>query len=141
MVFSLILPDLAPSTSDPAEVATWGTGTGFHKELHILVEYGMNYISQEQQFENAFSQSEAMRRSSEAFDTDHGLNITQHRHFLDRNTFELQSNGCKKYVGESIFSTMLYTCRENSSIILTTCRTNVAFPHVTLCSITQTKHR
>jgi hypothetical protein len=58
--FSLILPGLDPASDDPAEVANWGKGTGWHRELHILVEYikDYNFASQQQLIDDAFAVSE-----------------------------------------------------------------------------------
>lgn len=128
MVFDLILPDLAPSTSDPAEVATWGRGTGWHRQLHILVEYGRNFISEKQQFESAFSQSAEMRVSSESYDKEHRIDNTKNRTFLDFNKFITEPNGCRRYIGESINSTMIEECGEGVSMFITKCKTDVPSP-------------
>lgn len=121
MVFSLILPDLTPSTSDPYEVAKWGTGTGFHKQLHISVEYGMNYISQEQALENAFAQSQNMK-SLQDKDESEGKTIVRLK-YLDRNHFRYLPNGCKQYEGYAIGGSMFEVCGHGDDLLVIGCQT------------------
>jgi hypothetical protein len=124
LVFSLILPDLAPSTSDPAEVATWGKGTGFHKELHILVEFGQDYISQEQQFQNAFEDSARMKALQDARAHD-GKPMNRFR-ILTPEDFSSQPNGCKIYQGYMIGGDLMQVCDIGSSLLVTICDTDTA---------------
>jgi hypothetical protein len=50
-----VLPDVTPASDDPAEAAKWGKGTGWRRQIFGLVEYGQNFIPEEQMLENACS--------------------------------------------------------------------------------------
>jgi len=127
--FSLILPDLSRLSSDPTEVATWGKGTGWHRELHILVEYGRDFISQQKKLDWAFDSSEQLK------DADYQHNLASHPEivnnskFLDKSVYGTMPDGCKKYVGESLAGDVLKVCNFNGykeDIFLVECSTGEA---------------
>ena len=115
--FSLILPDLAPSTSDPAEVASWGTGTGWHRQLHILVEYGRDYISQQQQMLNAFSQSESMKKMTEDDARRAGKPVKHIFKYMTADHFDTLANGCRLYHGYAIAADTMMVCGSGASML------------------------
>ena len=119
LAFSLILPELAPITSDPAEVATWGKGTGWHRELHILVQYYVNYISQQQQFDNAFQRSAEMEVLVE-LDPLHPHVIP----ILSRDNFSIEQNGCKRYYGYAGIGNIMDVCGSGDLLLVAICNTD-----------------
>ena len=120
--FSLILPNLAPSTTDPAEVAKWGMGTGLHKELHILMQYYVDPISQQQMADLDFQQSAYYRRASILHPP------LKPRKYLDPKKYTVLANGCRKYEGFFNEGEILFECGTGNSMWVTTCELDVPFP-------------
>ena len=109
--FDLILPDLLPSTSDPEETAQWGNGTGWHKDLHILMQYGVDTISQKKLMEDRFKESEDLKNSK----------IFIYKQYLDPNKYTLLPNQCKKFEGEFLGGDVMIVCGNGNTMWVTTC--------------------
>jgi hypothetical protein len=119
LTFGLILPDLAPASSDPNEAATWGKGTGWHKLLHVLVQHYVPFISQQKIFEDALDDSERMKALQDA--DPRAFNREQ---IYSRDKFDIQPNGCKIYHGYSFGGDLMQTCGEGPSFFVVQCRTD-----------------
>lgn len=124
--FSLILPDLAPVTSDPAEVATWGKGTGWHRELHVLVQYWRDYITQQKMLENAFNDSKRMKALQDEYEKQ-GKKVVRSR-YLDKDVYTELPDGCRRYEGYAIGGNVVQVCGEGQSLLVTKCVTDVPSP-------------
>jgi hypothetical protein len=113
--FSLILPDLEPVTANPSEAAQWGKGTGFHRELHILVEYYRNFISQTKMIDEAFEDSVRSKISDQQYVASHPESATKfaNKHYLDRDVYVTLPNGCKKYFGPTLAGDVIQICKVN----------------------------
>jgi hypothetical protein len=101
MTLDLVLPDLAPASSDPAETSHWGNGTGWHKQMHILVEYSSkpsNPDFQQRMLNHAFDDAE-LEKQFPALGP-----------FLSRDNFTIQPNGCRVYSSDYIVGDVLQTC-------------------------------
>ena len=118
--FSLILPNLAPSTTDPAEVAKWGMGTGLHKELHILMQYGVDTASQQVIADGTFQVSNYYRPASIHHQP---VKIQQ---CLNPKKYAVLPNGCRKYGVDNC--EILLECGTGESMWVTTCELDVPFP-------------
>jgi len=117
--FDAILPDVAPATSDLTEAKTWGTGTGWHRDVHVLVEYGRNFISQKQQFENAIQQSQTMKELQDT-EISKGQSVARFKYIYKDNYAKLD-NGCKKYEGYSIGGNVMQLCEKNGDLLVIQC--------------------
>ncbi len=121
--FSAILPDIAPATTNPAEAATWGTGTGWHREIHVLVEYGRNFIAQEQQLDNAFAFAEKLKSMENKEKENNTRPMPPNAiKYISRDKYEIMTNGCKKYEGEGLGGNeVLQVCDEPNPMIFIEC--------------------
>ena len=121
--FSLILPDLAPSTTDPAEAAQWGTGTGWHRELHVFMQYeDAELISQQQMADEDFQQSDYFRRASILHPP------IKPEKYLDPKKYTVLTNGCREYEGIFDEGQLLFECGTGDSMWVTTCELDVPSP-------------
>lgn len=117
--FSTILPDLSPATSDPDEVATWGKGKGWRKEMPILVEYGWNFITQAEAIENAFNDSKRMKKLQDD-DENEGKEVSRFT-YLDKNIYTELQNGCRRYDGHSIAADVIQICGQGETLTVIEC--------------------
>ncbi len=120
--FDLILPDLLPSTSDPEETAQWGNGTGWHKDLHILMQYGVDTIDQESLMNFYFKDSEDFKNTKIKIKTT--TKTFYYRKYLDPNKYTLLPNQCKKFEGEFLGGDVMIVCGNGNSMWVTNCFTN-----------------
>ena len=126
--FSAIAPTIAPATSDPEEAATWGKGTGWHREIHILVEYGNSFVSQQKQIENVFGQTESMRRLEDNLQRE-GRPVVRFR-LLDRGDFTTLPDGCKRYQGYALTGNEIRICDDAGAPLLSICDSRTSMPLV-----------
>ena len=124
--FSLILPDLLPSTTDAAEAAKWGRGTGWHKELSVFLQYGVNTISQQAMANNYFESGKDLRK---LFAENVYKYPPRQFKFLNRHSYTLQSNGCRKYEGMYYYGEIVLECGTGNSMWVTTCHTGGSSPY------------
>jgi len=126
--FSAILPDVAPASSDLAEVATWGMGTGWHRELHVLVEYGREFITQEKTLENAFADSRSMKLLQDKQEKN-GEKVVRFK-YLDPSKFTVMNNGCKKYTGISGYlGYQPLACQTKRGLLIARCFPTTSLPN------------
>ena len=118
--FSLILPNLAPSTTDPAEAAQWGMGTGWHRELHILMQYGVDTASQQKIADGTFKVRDYYRPASIRHQP---VRIQQ---CLDPKKYIVLPNGCRQYGVNGC--EILLECGTRESMWVTTCKLDVPAP-------------
>ncbi|MFG1478830.1 hypothetical protein V5F53_09195 [Xanthobacter sp. V4C-4] len=121
--FDALVPDATPMADDPAEVAVWGKGQGWHRNLHVMVEYGRNLISQSQILENAFNDNNEMKITLEKMADERGIKNIQNISFLDSSKYTLLSNGCKRYDGSFISRNIIQACGNGEELILFSCHT------------------
>ena len=121
--FDLILPNLAPFPTDPAETAKWPTGTGWHKDLHILMQYeDAELISQQKMADLDFKESDYYRRASILHPP------LKPMKYLDPKKYTVLANGCRKYEGFFDEGDMLLECGSGESMWVTTCKLDVPSP-------------
>ena len=122
--FDLILPNLAPFPTDPAETAKWPTGTGWHKDLHILMQYeDGELISQQQMADLDFKESGDLRRLGSLPPPP-----LKPMKYLDPKKYTVLANGCRKYEGFFDGGDMLLECGSGESMWVTTCKLDVPSP-------------
>ena len=119
--FELILPNLAPSTTDPAETAQWGNGTGWHRQLHVFMQYYVDPISQQKMADSHFEDGELYKH----YDMLHPP--MKPRKYLDPKKYTVLDNGCRKYEG-TMPPQILLECGTGESMWVTTCQLNVPSP-------------
>ncbi len=126
--FSAIAPAIAPATSDPEEAATWGKGTGWHRQIQILVEYGNTFVSQQKQIENAFDNTESMRRAEDSLQRQ-GRPVV-HSRLLDQGNFITLPDGCKRYQGYALTGDEIRICDDAGAPLLAICDSRTSMPLV-----------
>lgn len=113
--FELILPNLAPSTTDPAETAQWGNGTGWHRQLHVFMQYYVDPISQQKMADLDFKASDWFRRASILRPP------IKPQKYLDPKKYTVLTNGCRKYEGVFDEGEILLECGTGDSMWTTQC--------------------
>ncbi|MFG1480934.1 hypothetical protein V5F53_20085 [Xanthobacter sp. V4C-4] len=126
--FDALVPDATPMADDPAEVAVWGKGQGWHRNLHVMVEYGKNLISQSQMLENAFENNNTMKYLSENTAIELSVNKKYDILLLDNSKYTLLANGCKRYDGIFMGGSIIQACGDGDGMIIIQC--NTGFPGI-----------
>jgi hypothetical protein len=125
--FNALLPDVTPASDDPVEATKWGKGTGWHRQIFGLVEYGRNFISPEQMLEKEFESSRDMK----AFADKHYATTLSDLIYLDRTKFSTLPNGCRKYEGETgLNANVLQVCENGGDMVLVECATGNTHIHI-----------
>ena len=117
--FSAIAPNVDPASADPNESANWGRGTGWHKEIHILFEYGYIFGTAQQSFDRAIKNSLLMKKMQDT-DERNGKRVVRFR-YLDPEQFEVMVNGCKKYEGFAIAGDETLMCPTKDGLVYVAC--------------------
>ncbi|WP_237482529.1 hypothetical protein [Lichenibacterium dinghuense] len=124
--FSVIAPNIDPASSDPNESVNWGRGTGWHKEVHILFEYGHSLVTAQQSFEHAIKDSLQMKEFQDARERN-GERRGGFK-YLDPDRFELMQNGCKKYQGYAIAGNESLMCPTEDGLVYVACHPEKGMP-------------
>ena len=117
--FSAIAPNVDPASSDPNESASWGRGTGWHKEIHILFEYGYRFETAQQSFDRAIKNSLQMKEMQDSDESDGKKN--GRFQYLDPERFQVLANGCKKYEGDAIAGNETLMCQTEDGLVYVAC--------------------
>ena len=121
--FDALVPDATPMADDPAEVAVWGKGQGWHRNLHVMVEYGKNLISQSQMLRNAFDNNNSAKIRREKSANERGVKNIPNISFLDLSKYTILLNGCRRYDGLFISRNIIQECGDGEELILFSCQT------------------
>ncbi len=114
--FDLILPNMAPSPTDPAETAQWGMGTGWHRQLHVFMQYeDAELISQQKMADLDFKESDYYRHASILRPP------LKPQKYMDPKKYTVLANGCRKYEGTFNVGELLLECGTGNSMWVTTC--------------------
>ena len=121
-IFDAIAPNVTPSSDDPEEVAKWGKGKGWFRNLHGLVEYGWNVRMQQKTLEDRFEDSRRFKVMIERESKD-PQNALKKWKFLDPNVYELLANGCRKYEGYFLTGNVIQVCGngDDEHMLLVSC--------------------
>ena len=141
--FDALLPDVSPASDDPDDAKQWGTGTGWHRQVRVLVEYGRDFISQEQMLNNFLELSRGLKRVFEKDareDSIYAKRSAEHAASINENYVTL-SNGCKRYENLGIDTNLVQICKLGAQNILIGCDTKAPSPgcsvHINIADKTQ----
>ncbi|MDR3466573.1 MAG: hypothetical protein P4M07_11570 [Xanthobacteraceae bacterium] len=125
--FDAILPDVTPASDDPEEVAKWGKGKGWFRQIHGLIEYGRNFITQERMAEEAFKYSQSLKALRDAGTKKHQELLADLK-YLDPNVYTTLANGCRRYEGEALAGNIFQVCGsgDDDNMLVVECRTGNA---------------
>ena len=85
----------------PGRSSNLGDWDGLAREMHVLVEYGRNFIAQEQQLDNAFAFAEKLKSMANQERENNSRPMPPNTvKYISRDKYEIMTNGCRNTKGK-----------------------------------------